>query len=241
MNNNINGNVLRLQSYRKDYGNKPLSYGNDNTQVGYLKRCNELDYNELLKYLKVDMRLMHNTALTYIRILRGYLRNREFNENELRDFLLTVKNPYTYNNYLKSFIAYSRYIGVPFRFKFAQVDPKLRLLPTKKQLSEFYNLLDTDYERLLFIGYASSGLRRTELLEMKMKDIDFDNHAFIPNHNSTTKHSYYSFYNKEFEKVLPSWIRQRYPKSEKLFCISGTSKSMIFYMANKKSDIEILV
>jgi integrase len=185
------------------------------------------------------MRLKHSTASTYTYSIRKFLNNHDFDTQEIRNYLASIGNGYTYNNYLKAFIAYGRYIGIDINFKFTRVEPIIRVLPTKKELSEFFNALGTDYERLLFIGYACTGLRRNELLQLKLKDIDFNSHALYPNHISSTKRSYISFYNREFSEILPSWLKSRYNKSDKLFPIAGTTKSSIFNIVNTKTSLDI--
>jgi intergrase/recombinase len=176
--------------------------------------------------------------MSYACNIRKYLSSHTFEQSELRDYLATIDNPNTYNNWLKSFIAYARFTGINIQFKFTKVEPILRVLPTKKELNEFFNALDTDYERLLFIGYACSGLR-TELLNITMNNIDFTNHALYPNHISSTKRSYVSFYKNEFEELLPAWLKQRYPKSVKLFSIGSINKAYLFSLVHKKTQLNI--
>ncbi len=65
----------------------------------------------------------------------------------------------------------------------------------------FYNLEDLDY-RTAYLMWASSGLRRGELLEMSMEDIDKEKRMLTPNHDTSTKRSFISFYNEEAERLF---------------------------------------
>jgi len=202
---------------------------------------NSGDLSEFLKFCEVDLRLKHSTAMSYKYTMRKYLSCRAFSINEMRNHLSGIENGYTYNDHLKAFIAYSRFLNLePPKFRFSRIDPPLRIPPSKKELGQFYDALDEDYERLAFLGFASTGLRRNELLEVRLSQIDQIDRAIMPNHQSTTKRSHITFYNQEFHDLLIPWLDRRCSKhSDKLFSISGASKSVIFTIAQKKTGLDI--
>jgi len=199
------------------------------------------DLGEFLKFCKVDLRLKHGTALSYVCTMRRFLGCHGFNVDEMRDHLSGIENGYSYNDHLKAFIAYSRFLGVePPKFKFSRVDPPLRIPPGRKDLRAFYEALDEDFERLAFLGFCCTGLRRGELLDVRLSQISQEARAIMPNHQSTTKRSHITFYNEEFEELLGPWLGKRCSKhSDRLFSISGGSKSVLFTLAQKRTGLHI--
>ncbi len=196
---------------------------------------------EFVKYCLVDLRIQRNTAQSYAGAIRRFLEACDFTVAGMREYLSRIENGYTYNDYLKAFIAYSRFLGVePPKFRFSRMEPLLDPPPTKGQLREFYEAIDVDYERLAFLGFASTGLRRSELLEVRIPQIERANRAIVPGHRSSTKRSFISFYNSEFEELLDPWLKRRPGRrSDRLFSVCGSSKSVIFMIARKKTGLHI--
>jgi len=68
-------------------------------------------------------------------------------------------------------------------------------------LQKFYSCLDSSFAEALFLFYASSGLRKGEVLSLNVEDIDLKKRMIIPNnHMGITKCSYLSFFNQETEE-----------------------------------------
>ena len=108
---------------------------------------------------------------------------------------------------MKAFKAYARFQGWELAIRQRPRWEPDCILPTKKQLQEFYSALNTQYERLAFIGYAVTSLRRHELLDLRMDQIDRSTRAITPQSNSLTKRTYVTFYNEEFEDELMVWLK----------------------------------
>jgi integrase len=197
--------------------------------------------DDFLKFCEVDLRLKHSTAMSYRYTMRKYLGCHRFIAEEMRDHLSEIENGYTYNDHLKAFIANSRFLNLePPKFRFSRVDPPLRIPPSRKDLRQFYDAIDEDYEKLAFLGFVATGLRRNELLEVRLSQINQDSRTIIPNHQSTTKRSHITFYNAEFQELLEPWLSKRCTKhSDKLFSISGASKSVLFMIAQKRTGLRI--
>jgi integrase len=64
------------------------------------------------------------------------------------------------------------------KFRKAQLAPVT--VPSKEQLRKFYQALRTSIAKALFLMYASSGLRKMELLSLKKEDVDWENRMIIP-------------------------------------------------------------
>ncbi|MEM3390461.1 MAG: integrase, partial [Thermoproteota archaeon] len=196
------------------------------------------DRESFEKFVIIDMACSRKTAKGYSTCLRLFLSKYDFIMDNIRDFLLGIENPNTYNNYVKAFKAYARFLGGELCLKQKPKWDPIRFLPNKKELQEFYLALDTQYERLAFIGYAVTGLRRHELLDLKMDQINLQMRAIIPKSNSLTKRTWITFYNEELEEELSIWLKLR-KKSDRLFPIRGSHKSVLFRIAHHKTGLHI--
>lgn len=69
----------------------------------------------------------------------------------------------------------------------------------------FYEVLGTPRNKAIFLMYASSGLRATELVQLTMADIDEEERMLIPDKESESKQTWVLFY----IKALPSTSEPR--------------------------------
>jgi len=59
----------------------------------------------------------------------------------------------------------------------------------------------------MFLIYSTTGLRRKEVLNLKIGDIDFEKRMIIPKGSSSrTKRSWITFYNDEAEEALKEYL-----------------------------------
>jgi len=64
-----------------------------------------------------------------------------------------------------------------------------------------------DLAKAIFLFFATTGLRRKELFNLKIKDVDFEKRMVIPEKDSSrTKMSWITFYNDEAEKALREYL-----------------------------------
>ena len=64
-------------------------------------------------------------------------------------------------------------------------------------------MLDSKFAEALFLFYASSGLRKGEVLGLTVDDVDFEKRMIVHNcHAGGNKRSYVSFYNRETAEAL---------------------------------------
>ena len=126
-----------------------------------------------------------------------------------------------------------------FRFPHRIFKPKH--IPSKEQIKQFYESLDTSKERALFLLYATSGLRRQEILSLELKDIDFGNRMITPkNHEGETKKSWVSFYNEEAEHALKEYLMTKKPsRSKRLFPMQRNEVVELWKVARDKTDLDI--
>jgi integrase len=94
-----------------------------------------------------------------------------------------------------------------FRFPKEPFIPKR--VPTREQLQKLYAALPTLKERALFLLYATSGLRKNEVLSMRLEDLDLDRRIIVPNiHIGNTKKSWIGFFNEEARQVLTEYLKE---------------------------------
>jgi integrase len=121
-----------------------------------------------------------------------------------------------------------------FRFPASQFKPKV--IPTKEELKRFFEAIDDDIGKALFLFFATTGLRKNEVLSLAHDDIDPSIRLVTPkSHSGTTKHCYLSFYNRETERFL----KNIHSDSEKLFDLSDRKYKEIWKTAKAISGIGI--
>ncbi|MBC7120976.1 MAG: tyrosine-type recombinase/integrase [Candidatus Methanosuratus sp.] len=164
---------------------------------------------------------------------------------ELRDFLAAFENPSSYNNCIKALRLYFRdFLGDYDRvrtFKFCRVDYGPVRLYSVRELREFYSALDTERDRALFLLYATSGRRRTEVLDLRLSDLRLEDRVIMPVHSSATKKTWYSFFNEEAKAALEEYlnVRQDPKRSGRLFPMAWAEKSCLFRIAMEKTGLHI--
>jgi integrase/recombinase XerD len=178
----------------------------------------------------VDLRRSKRTAyekVWFIKKLLKFLNKNptEISREDLRLFLKSL-NGYSRAHYKNALMA----LKVFFRdflqktelvssFKFPHRVYKPKQIVTKEQIRTFYGVIETLKEKALFLLYATSGLRRQEILTLTPEDVDFEKRMITPNnHLGETKKSWVSFYNKEAEQMLKKYLSERNPsRSNRLF------------------------
>jgi len=168
---------------------------------------------------------------------------REVTKNDLRDYLYKFKQdhaPATVAGVLKTLkVFYRDFMDCPSlvdSFRFPHIPYKPKIAPTKDELQRFFDALDSEFSETLFLFYASSGLRKGEVLGLSEGDIDFEKRMVVPNgHTGDNKRSYVSFYNREAEEAL-----ERIEVGEsKLFNVSDRQYKKIWKSAKRKSGVHI--
>jgi len=172
-------------------------------------------------FCEVDLGLGKETIRSHAWRLGKFL---EFNDKplgdvtreDLRAFLRWVKENYTrgsYSNFLKTLKVFFRdYLGredLVKTFKFpGWVPPKPIKLPTEEELRRFHEALTDLRMKVLFLFYATSGLRRCEVLGLHKEDVDLGLRQIVPNNHetNTTKNTWVTFYNEEAERVLSEYL-----------------------------------
>jgi integrase len=170
-----------------------------------LRGCTVLE--EFGRFCSVDLGLAPRTVDSHIDRLTNVFRSvgSDPTVEQLRLFLSTVKNPSSFNNHIKALrVFYRDFKGDPsliktFRWRRCEYPP--HRLFTKEELTRFSKQL-TENDLALFLMFASTGRRFSEIISLQWPEIDLKTRTLQPNHFAKTKRSYYSFFNQECNDAL---------------------------------------
>lgn len=152
------------------------------------------------KFMKINLQLSKKSIIGYRSLLKKFLRmtnKRSFTEMDMRDFLDRFSSEYNskeyYRNMLKCLKVFFReYVGsnIMNSFKYPTIPYQPKIVPSKEHLQTFYYAIPTIKEQTLFLFFATSGLRRGEVLGSYIDDVDLKNRMLIPHvHQGETKKS----------------------------------------------------
>ncbi len=134
----------------------------------------------------------------------------------------TDGNKNTYSNVLKSLKVFCRdflkrgWLVEGFRFPPTPIEPKI--IPNKEELRVFYHVLGLR-DRALFLFYATTGLRKSEVLSLSIEDIDFEERMVRPRKRevSRTKRIWVAFFNGRAAETLKRYLEMRDDDDPRLF------------------------
>jgi len=125
-------------------------------------------------------------------------------------------------------------------FKFIKTPPKLVLnLPSKEDLQIAYKTFETIRDKAMFLLYASSGVRRQELLDVTFDGVNFDERMLVPGHQSRTKMSYVTFYNEEAEEAFTEYLETLPSHREKPFPYTWNAYFKAERKVKKKTGVNV--
>jgi len=225
------GKSVLLKAFKKDLGPGPgFEPGRQAPQnLKYKGKENLLsDYRD---FLKIDMQLHDLTVQGHLMVAKRFLSAlnkpiKNTTREDIRGYLALYrdKNPNTYANQLKSlrvlFRDFLNMNGIIKMFRFPARQQAFKMVPSNKQVQKFYDALEKPIEKALFLFYATSGLRKHEVLSLKIEDVDFAKRMIAPNNTqSRTKRRWISFFNAEALQALKEYLATRNDDSPKLFRI----------------------
>jgi len=204
-------------------------------------------------FCRIDLQLAEHTCYLHTRLIKKYLSTidkdpRTVTKSELRQYLKNIKDsmaPSTYKNVLSSLKRYYRDFldmkELVTSFKFPQLAFKPIRVPSKDQLRTFYQALESPRDRTLFLVYASSGLRNSEVLSLnRFRDVDFKNRTLTPRkEGNQSKNVWISFYNQEAEKELQSYLENNTNSDPRLFPTCKRHILRIFKKAREETGVKI--
>jgi integrase len=199
-------------------------------------------------FLVVDLRFESRTVTNHCKNIERFFKNirkdpHDVTQLDVRSYLherMKQKSIATTNNDLKSLKRFFRdYLNRPeivksFRFSQSPFKPKVVLI--KNELRSAYRTIDSNLGRAIFLFYASTGLRRSEVLALSVDDVDFKKRMVIPAcHNGASKHSYVSFFNGETEEALNKVDIYR----DRLFKVSDRQFRKIWKTASEQTGLDV--
>jgi integrase len=152
---------------------------------------------------------------------------------------------HTYKNNLSALRVFFRdFLGKPQlveSFKFPRPPFRPKHIFTKEHLKAFFECLEQPKEKALFLLYATSGLRRNEVICLRPENIDFNNRMITPcAHEGNTKNSWVSFFNVEAKKALNEYLASRKVSvSPRIFPMPRNEERGLWKTAKEKTKMNI--
>jgi integrase/recombinase XerD len=164
--------------------------------------------------------------------IRGYLKSLSVSSAQYKNILMALKV------FFRDFLKHPEVVE-SFRFPHQVYKPKH--IVSKEELRRFYRALESPKEKALFLLYATSGLRRQEILSLKPEDIDFEKRMITPNnHLGETKKSWCSFYNQEAEEALNEYLAtKKKSRSKRIFPMQRCEVVELWKSAKDKTGLNI--
>jgi len=208
---------------------------------------------DFAKFCQIDLRLKEKTVYSHMRLTKQFLHwiNKapdQVTREDIRNYLAenNNKDPAIYKNTLSAlkrfFRDYMDKKDLVNSFKFPAHKTSVIRVPTKEEITKFYAHLEKPIEKALFLMYASTGLRRNEILDLKLSEINFEKRMVIPNKEANeTKNTWITFFNIETEKVLKEYLKTRtnLTQNSKLFPIAPKTTNKKFAAVKQQTGINI--
>jgi integrase len=200
---------------------------------------------------KIDIGVKEVTANAHISRIRRFLEfcekaNLEVDEpSSIRAFLSPFRdgNQNTYADMVKSIRVFFReYLksDIAKSFKVPQPNQGYVKVPSKEELGRFYDALPNLKSKALFLFYASSGRRRNEILNLDIKDVDFEKRMLSPvDGESKTKHTWFSFFNDEALEAYRKYENEDGEKLNGKLFRRTSHLNQIFKETSEKTGIKI--
>jgi len=207
-------------------------------------------------FCKIDLNLSDRTiddSCGHLFQIRRFLESidkypMQVTEDDIRTYLAQFKtmSSSTYANVLKSLKVFFRdFLKMPNvveSFKFPKKTYSIKTVPTKDDLLRFFKDLDSLTSQTVFLLYATSGMRKNELLTLTIEDIDLENRIIIPKNahqTGTTKKSGLTFFNVEAQSYLRRYLLNRQIDDNRVFPFTEVVIRRSFSNANKKTGLHI--
>jgi len=168
---------------------------------------------EFERFCTIDLALSDATVkghhIPEMRRFFKWLGNREVTTESIREYLETLKEKAastrantlkTFRRFFRDYLKHGELVAT---FKLPHQNYKPKSIPIKEQLQKFYAALKSPKDRAIFLIYATTGLRKHELVSLALKEIDLERRIILPKTDgSRTKRTWATFFNEEAERAL---------------------------------------
>ena len=127
-------------------------------------------------------------------------------------------------------------------FKFPRRTYTPKTVPSKDDLKRFFDALNNDRDKAIFLMYATSGLRRNELLCLTVDEVDLESRLIVPkstHQSGTTKNTWATCFNIETQTYLRQYLANRQTNDKRLFQISEVTLRRAYREANSRTGLQI--
>lgn len=238
----------------KIQNSKPRSQkgsSNRSREFTRLKKTKEEIIEDFRDLCQVDLNLADSTIRRHLVVIRDFLEYFDdltsLSKEKIRRYLKERKKEEakaTYANRVKALRRLFRdFLKTPSLiegFKLPQIknNNDVRILD-KKDLQKYYKYINSIKYEATLLFKASSGLRTSEVTGLTVDDVDFEKRMVIPNHDSSTKRSYVTFYNSEAEKKLKELMPKRNKGDERLFQTTDRTVQKSFRRTSDRAGIKV--
>jgi integrase len=185
------------------------------------------DLEDFKLFAKAKLNFSQGTVYHYTSKIRTFMQNRRIvTDRDIQSYIEKRKRECCLDyvsNILSAFKAYFRdYKGLRLMdsYKHPSSPLKLKQEIEPRKVKTFIEAIDSLSVKCIALLLATSGLRKSEVLELKKGDIDRKLCCIIPTcHSGETKHAGISFYNSEAEACLIEYERAFNTEKDKLFVI----------------------
>jgi len=195
----------------------------------WLGHKSNVDLNDFKRFLKIDLALSRLTITAHVSKMNNFFSHVKkpidsITKDDVRSYLEVIREKYQSNTYccfIKALRRFFRdYLNKPelCSFKFPTIPFKPKMIEfDKTDLVRFYEAIDHNVVKMMFLGYCVSGLRRNDLMYLMKSELNRDNRMIIKNNDSLTKHKWITFYNDELAINLDNYLDSRIDSNPRVF------------------------
>jgi len=212
----------------------------------------DIDADVLVRFkdfLLVNMRLEPTTVRETMQDAKRFLNmaDCQVSYENVKKYLMSYvkKAPKTYNSQITSLRRFIRdFLKLPdlvMSFKMAPVDENQNWenLPSTKQVKKGFKGLTDSRAKAIYLFTATTGLRKSEILNVLKSQVDLKTRAVIPRHFTRKKRSGITFYTDETAFWLEKFLSERRDDSEELFVISEKAWRKIWREASTSAGVKV--
>jgi integrase len=193
--------------------------------------------NQSIDHLLVKLKKGHQDPYNILNGYAGYLRNCNISALTLKQRIVTVKNFFEYYDVDISPRRFKLKIKLP------RIVRKKKTALSKEDIVEILNTCDNIRLRVYVILLAATGMRATEALSIRIKDIDFNSNPaklFVRGEFTKTKVDRTIFLTEELTQQLKSWLGYKHRTRRVCYQDKQNGKTITEYRTPDKKDTDLV-